>query len=291
MTELAVGQFEMDGYKFGSELDPIVIPNNGFDSGQNDWRHQDSPSPSDDTTWTGRDLLTAPSWLFDLWTNKDSAGTSLDELSVMAGKWLNAPSRHTPGALSVMRYNLGGGTRRVYGRPRRFSQSVTLATFQGVSNAVADFKLADPLSYDDKESSLQLSLVARSVGGFKAPFKAPIRTAWTTGSRQGVVTVGGSADIPFTVTFVGPIKDPAIRGNGWGIGLKGSIPLGGMVQINTRNQTVIDQNGISRPSMLTPWSRLDARMTPGAQEVSFTGEDSTNRSYCYISWRGARWSL
>ncbi|MGL5850182.1 MAG: hypothetical protein ACRCZD_05290, partial [Phycicoccus sp.] len=211
----------------------------------------------------------------------------------LARAWDASAVRSTPGALSVLRYNLGGRVRRVYGRPRRFSVAMRTTLWSGVTAAVADFQLADVLHYDDELQSVGVSIVPASTGGLVSPLKSPLSTLGG-GARQGVISVGGSAPTPFRATVRGPITNPWIAGPGWRIELATTLASDQSITINTRPgaSSVLRQDGASMAGSLSRTTRLStAVLRPGPSEITFGGTDPTGTASCTLTWRNAHHSL
>jgi hypothetical protein len=293
MPELNEGEFELDGFGFGGGDHSVVIPPSGFDPGSATVRDQDSVNPLGDNLRMGRDTKTPPVWAFDLMTNEYSAADALDSLDELAGIWQADSVRSTPGALSVLRYRLGGRTRRVYGRARRFAPIVQTNLWGGVTAAVADFQLAENRYYEDELNTVSVSIVPATTGGLAGVLKAPLSTL-AGGARQGVIQVGGRAPTPFTVTIRGPITNPWVAGPGWKIQLNTTLAYDQSVTINTRPgvTSVKRQDGASLAGSLTRTSRLTtALLKPGPAEITFGGTDATGTATCSLSWRNAHYSL
>lgn len=273
-TGLDDGSFELDGFPFGGELDSVIVQPGGFDPGVAEWRVQDQDNPSGDGVVFGRDLLSGPTWAFTFLTNEYTAPDALDSLEAMAGLWLDNANRSVPGAVSVLRYNIGGRIRRVYGRPRRWSATVTPGLWGGVTPAVADFKCVDALHYDDELRTLQFGIVPGS----------------------GVIaSVGGSASAPFVATIHGPITNPWVAGPGWRFDFLTTLSSSQSLIVDTRPwaKTVLRQDGVSLAGTLTHDSTAlsDARLLPSSAELTFGGVDTTHTATCSVSWRPTYRSL
>lgn len=295
---LSDGSFELDGFQFGGENDAVVVQPGGFDPGTTDWRVQDQDSPSGDGVTFGRDLLSGPTWAWTLLTNQYTAADALDSLEAMAALWQGNVNRSVPGAVSVLRYNIGGRTRCVYGRPRRWGMSVTPNLWGGVTPVVADFRCVDALHYDDALRTVNVGVVVgdgASLGGMEAPLVEPLSTVGG-GAREGVVdAVGGSAPAPFIALIRGPITNPWIEGPGWRFDFLTTLASDQTLTVDTRPwaKTALRQDGASLAGTLTRASTAlsDARLLPGGAWLNFGGIDGTSTATCVVSWRPTYHSL
>lgn len=295
MPVLSDGGFELDGFQFGGEFDSVVVQPGGFDPGTTDWRVQDQDSPSGDGVTFGRDLLSGPTWGFTFLTNEYTAADALNSLEALAGLWLGNANRSVPGAVSVLRYNIGGRTRRVYGRPRRWSLGVTPDLWGGVAPVIADFRREGALHYDDELRTISVGIVPASTGGLLAPLASPLSTA-SGGARSGVIdSVGGTAPAPFIALIHGPITNPWIAGPGWRFDFLTTLAYDQSLAIDTRPwaKTILRQDGASLAGTLIRASTAlsDARLLPGGAELTFGGIDATGTATCLVSWRPTYHSL
>ena len=229
ISALSDGEFELDGFAFGGENDSVIVQPGGFDPGTADWRVQDQDSPNGDGVVFGRDWLSGQTWGFTFLTNEYTAGDALNSLEAMAALWKGNASRSTPGAVSILRYGIGGRTRRVYGRPRRWSLAVTPDLWGGVAPVVADFQCEGALHYDDDLRTIDVGVV---VGDGASSDVTTIRTNlcgnpnfetdtswWTnsgaTGTRDASAPIDGAASLKVTGGAAGAIinvSTPVVAG-------------------------------------------------------------------------------
>lgn len=289
------GTFSLNGVDFGGANPHIRVER--FDPGQRALTTGDVPAGGHDGRHMGLDHDEGAEWIWDLGVRgerglgRDPAVT-FDRVAALRAAWEG--SRDDPGAVDVLRYSLPGRVRRVYGRPRRWQVGdVRLAWHASYQRVAASFVLADPRHFTDDARSVTLSIVPASTGGLKAPLRAPLSTVRSSAPRAGVITAHGDAPAPVTVTFRGPITNPWIRGNGWTIGLAGSLAYDQSVTVDALALTAIRQDGASVGGLLTADTRLrDAALTPGVQqEITFGGTDPTGTATAEITWRDAWWSL
>ena len=290
MADLANKQFELAGVQWGSNL-PIYIEDGGFDPGTAEPRSQSVPRPMGDGSLFGVDYMGAPTWAWNFAVNMTTEGSALDTLGSLTTAWRNNAGRIVPGSSLPLRYNLGGRTRRVYGRPRRISVKMDDDIDAGHIPGVMDFELEDHLHYDDVEQSIVLTLVNASTGGWVFPNTFPIFTEGSS-SRQGSINVDGDALTHFQAVIQGPVSAPSLVGSGWAFDLSSSLTAGQSVTVDTRTATVLRNDGASLAGALSRRSKVGrARLRPGGQELVFTGADPTGSARCTVKWRPANHSL
>lgn len=286
---LQEGDFDLDGYVLsGDKSRPVYVV--GIDPGVADTRDQDRLAPHSDQRYFGQDQQSGPTWELELRTGGNvSAREALSSLGDVTRAWRGAP--RGPGEESVLRYRAGGRVRRVYGRPRAFTPDLNLLYSLGYVRAGARFVTADTLHYDDSSSSVTVSLIPGNAGGLRSPLISPLTTV-AGGKRQGIVQVSGDAPAPLEVTFRGPITNPGVSSRGWSIGLTGTLAYDQSVTVDTRLGTVKRNDGADLGGWLTRSTFLpEARLLPGAQEVIFTGTDSTGTATATVTWRNANYGF
>ena len=144
-------QFEIGGVSAfgGPETEPLTIAN--FDPGSFDIRKQETDLPRGDGVLVGSEYLGGGLWSFDL----NAHGSTRAEVLTAAGElqrvW-NDPARRVAGAVSVLRYQIDGRWRRVYGRPGRFAAPrPDYAAQAGIGSFGCDFRITRPAFYEDVE--------------------------------------------------------------------------------------------------------------------------------------------
>lgn len=287
---LREGEFDLDGLAFGGEDHNIVVLPRGFRPGGWTTSHQDAQSSVGDYIAMGRDTLAPATWSFDVATNAHDATGAQDALNEFATRWSARAARSGRGAVSVLRYRIGGRTRWIYGRARRFTPVVTQAMWDGIAAAVIEFQPVETVTYDDEPRSIVISSRVSAVGGLIAPFVAPFTTV-RRGSRDGsIADVGGTVETPPIITIHGPITRPFVEGPDWRIELDTHIADGTSVVIDAHPAigTVRRQDGASLSGALTLQSRLSrVRLHPGTSYVTFGGTDPTGTSTCEVRWHPA----
>lgn len=286
------GQYELDGFVFGDGCPVKVADVNHGDRVVFD---QDTKVPGGDGRLMGRDTEDGPEWVFDLLVR--GAGGEAEVLeTVEAARAAWEGPRSMPGAVSPLRYAIGGRIRRIYGRPRRFRPFVKGPTSEaGLARVLATFQLADPLIYDDTPQSLDLSLTPEGAAALTLPAELPWTLGALAGQRQGIVHVEGRAPTPFRLTFHGPTSGTATglwaQGPGWRVDLPTAVVAWDQrIVVDTRAHTVRRSDGVS----LAGAARgrfLAARLRPGAQEIAWGATDPTLTARAEIEWHPAYYSL
>lgn len=287
MADLLEGEFELDGYRFGTPENAAVILEGGLDTGAPSIRTQDVDNPVGDGALFGRDYLSGPTWSFTLGVRDDE---DLDEtLAELAAVWRNEAVRQSPGAESVLRFRRRGKTYRVYGRPRRFGIKPAEVADDGWQEVDADFQVAEPFMYLDEEETLDLYLIdAAPDGGLVLPAVLPWELERTTNSGHGVITVQTIAPAPFVLEIFGPqvgaLSNVRVAAPGWEIALDTSIAYDEKIVVDTRAMTAT-KGARSVAGGLSRRSRLSARLRSGHQEITFSGNDPSNTARARLSWR------
>lgn len=277
------GDFDLNGYTMGRDW-PVVVES--FDPGSAEWTSQDSTSPSTGRRLFGADVASGPTWLLDFATNTDDVASARAALAGLARAW-RPSGLATPGYEAILKYQIGGEIRRVYGRPRKFASAPNGVHASGVILATGEFVTSEAFTYAEDLYSLSVGLVPVESGGLVSPLIGPITTV-AGSQRQGMINaVGGDAPAPMTITIKGPISGPRVWASGWRVELPGlSLAYDQSVTIDTRKGTVIRNDGASMAGFLSRASRLDlARLKPGASEINFGGTDATATATATVSWR------
>ena len=304
LIALAEDQFDLDGYQFGGIFNDIVLDQ--FDPGEARWDTQDQKNPFGTDTIFGRDYLHGPTWTWNGYTNKASIQGAMNALEELSSVWWNEALKEQPGELQILRYNIGGVTRRVYGRARRCVYDHNMKTYSGTAPITMTFDLASNHYYDDEARSVEVGIVPNTTGGLKSPLKAPL-TAVQMGEGRGggIDEVGGTAPAPFHLYIAGPVIRPYVKQDdvyspttgkllrkGWKIQIDAELVEGQVAHVSTYpgNLAIEDNKGAHLP--LSPDSRLvKARLYPGSTAVSFGGSDNTGNAKATIVWRPAHTSL
>lgn len=283
---------QLDEIPFGLDL-PIEVEEDGFDPGGPEWVTQDGTNPITGATRFGIDQVTGGAWTFDMFVNSQEDSDALESLSSLADAWIHSPAAKIPGRVAALRYQLAGRTRRVFGRPRRWSAPLNNSLINGMILVTAEFKLVDPLFYDDAESSVTIPFVEDSVGGLILPVMMPAVSA-PPGLANGNIFVGGNHEAYPIIRFVGPIVNPSLAWGNRKLQLETTIDEGGWIEIDTQPwQLSIKRNdGASVPGVLARRQYLEDMTLPtGPQQLTFRGFSETGTAQCVVRWRGANSSL
>jgi len=295
--ELLDHQFELlgenadEGVAFGIGLG-VSCDASGFDPGSNDWLIQDQADPFSGATRMGRDVRQGSTFTWSLHVNTVDEETALDALDELADAW--SPDNLSGGDIMVLRYKVGGRTRRVYGRPRRFAQSPDNRILSGMMPVTADFKRVDPLFYDDSPESITLGVAYESEGGFIFPVTFPVMTL-PGGFHPGETFVSGRRRTWPIIRLDGPLTSPQIQTDDWLLNMPSlTLNEGHYVEIDTRpwKRTIMLDGTSSIPGAVSVKTRLrDLSLSPGHQSFGFRAISGTGTGSATISWYPAYASL
>lgn len=295
-TDLNEMQFEIlpyaeadRGMLFGIGCDVSVNGEGGFKPGGPDWHVEDSENPINGATQFGRDHLLGPMWQWDMHVNRDQVANARKSLGDLATAWRAQAIRDEVGAVLCIRYQLGGVTRRVYGRPRRFEYSPDNLILSGFIPVSADFKCADANTYDDEWSVVTMGLEVTPTGGLIFPTIFP-ETSLPGASRDSVAVVDGETETYPIIRFYGPITNPSIETSDWNLSLDMTIADGEYVEIDTRPwvNTVLMNGSFSVAGALGKRQWLsNIRLSPGSNDFVFRGSAGSAGASCEVRWRSA----
>jgi hypothetical protein len=263
----------------------------GFDPGTSDWLVQDQEDPFTGAVRMGRDVRTGSTFAWSLFVDQYSDVDALAAMEDLADAW--TPDDLSGGEVMVIRYKVGGRTRRVYGRPRRWASPPDNKILSGMIPITADFKRVDPMFYGDSLESSMLSLAYESEGGFLFPVTFPVTTK-PGGSVPGNAFVSGRRRTYPIIRLTGPIINPTIVTANWTLPLTLNMNEGHYLEIDTRpwKRTIMLDGTSALPGVLGPKIRMrDLYLEPGAQSFGFQGVSGTGTATCTISWYPAYPSL
>lgn len=272
---------------------PIVVEK--FSPGGFTVRNQDKEAPASDAMLFGIDRKTPGVWAWDMWTDAHTPADAENLVDSLAEVWDSYTYRATPQVVLPLRYTVGGRTRRVYGRPRRFDSPPDNIQIGRVPIS-ADFQLAEAVTYDDLEQSVTVGIGTTKVTGrgFTCPFRLPLYLL-ATQTRTEQVAVGGSAPTWLSVDIHGPVSAPWVQVGSLRWNLTGGVANGETLTLSGRSWDlgVRSSTGVYKPSLLDPRSRLSQLRVPArtTYPVTFGGYDGTGTARAVVRWRNAYRSL
>lgn len=266
-----------------------------FDPGPDMVSTSDIQSDVNDFTYPGVDLFRGPVWEFEVVAEGDTPAATLSVHDRFKAAWRNQGVAKSGGALTELKYALGGRRRVAYGRPRRFASNPSKQCLQGYAIMTAEFELMDPRTYNERWESVSLTINPPLMRGLKEVLKEPLSTR--SGSvRQGQIEgVGGTAPTPFLVDItagVGELRNPWVSVNGVRYQFNVTVPPGGRLRLDTRLGTAI-MNGRNVLSTMQGRPRVrDVLLPVGVPvEVSFGGTDSSATATAKYWWRPAHYGV
>lgn len=265
----------------------------GFDPGVAEWLTQDVDNPATGTTMMGRDVRKGSNFTWTLFVNSDSEEDALTSLNTLATAWTGPGVSTVADEVAVIRYRVGGRTRRVYGRPRRWANTMDNRILSGMVPIVCDFQRVDPLFYDDVPEVATLDLVAESEGGIVYPVTYPT-TSLPSGNNEGEVHIPGTRPSWPIIRITGEAIDPEIYTPTWTLKLNATIAEGDWVEIDTRpwRRSIINQDGFSVAGYVNPRVRMrNLFVLPGNQSFGFRALSGTMTGTATIKTYGAHAAL
>lgn len=294
VTGLSHGQYELGGLVFGTRS-PWLVKNDylvqSFDTESGTISVGDVPYPNEDGTRFGVDYREGQVLTFDMavWRR---AQPSYDQVSKLQSMWRNPEFRTTPNAVTTLRMNRGGRTRRVYGRPRNFKPTYGNIE-RGWAPITATFACSDNNFYDDLETSREIGLANPPTAGLVLPTTAPVRITQHSAVYTNITVQGDAPSWP-VFRIHGPVTEPTITyDDKWQIKL--------LISLNHRQDVTIDSRPWYRQTLRNDGANLsgvytadsvvmrDMAFTPGLHNLVYTGIDPTLTSRITVGWRNA-WS-
>lgn len=302
MTILDEHQFEIlpseeaaDGFVFGIGAE-VSVNDGGFDPGEMDWQTQDTTNTRRGVTSFGRDVPGSKTWAWESHANGDNVYEALDIMDRFSDAWSPTILVKEPGAQTCLRYTIGGRTRRVFGRPRRYSAPPTNQILNGYNDISHDFQTVDSYTYDDDESSVLIPFISTTTGaGITLPATMPalMTTSLTNGSDQ--VSVSGRAPAYPIIRFNGPWTNPVMVTDDWTLAWTGSIADGDYIEIDARPWALTVKNaaGASKVEGLDRRTWLeDVFFEPNSQpQITLGGVATGGGASALVRWRNTWKSL
>lgn len=277
-----------DGFVFGIGAD-VSVDDEGFDTGESAWLTQDSQNNRRGTRNFGRDVRGAKTWTWSTHVNRSDVEGALDTLEEFESAWSPEALALEPGAVTALRYRIGGRDRRIFGRPRRYSAPPSNRILNGYVPVTHDFELTDSYTYDDLATTVNIPFASESgISGFEFPVVFPTLTLPSDETEQAFY-VGGTQRAYPVVRFYGPWTNPSLRTDDWVLSWSGSVPNGGYIEIDARpwRLTVLNQSGASAVEGLPKTLALeDIWLPPKAQtQARLGGVAPSGGAYASVSWR------
>jgi hypothetical protein len=291
---------EIEDHQFVADVEPYVpfgfgqtIVVEKFLPGAATMRTQDMESPVGDYRLFGTDLKTPPTWSWDLYTDVYDEGEALAWAENLADVWDAENLRREPNKVIGLRYANAGRIRRVFGRPRNFTQTPGDLIQNGKMLLNIDFALAENLYYEDEEEVVgPIAMIPESRGsGWTFPMKFPLKSRIPTVPTQvALATIRGRKPTWLSIDIRGPVVDPWIQIGQYRWGLRGTVEHDRTVTMTGLpwEMGVRRDDGTFLPGMLDPRARLSQlRLPPGNYPVSYGGFDPTLTSRASVRWRNA----
>lgn len=288
------GMYDLDGFRFGGDRSALLQVAKASDYGGFDVTSGDAELTGHPGLLVGRDTLGSATWTLQVFTNHRRAGhpnaaaAALDALRELAAVW-RASSRLPPGVLSRLQLFYAGRLVCLYGRARAAGMPrPDVLTRQGRAVVSLQFRVTDPIVYDAAFQELALGLTQVGDGGAVWPVTWPVEWGRSSVARQGVVHVDGTEPVPFKVVVDGPVAGVAsgvqLAGPGWHLDVDVPIPYDKALVIDTRAMTA-KVGGVSAADGLSRRTRLNARLSSGNSEVTFSCSDPTHTARATLSWQ------
>lgn len=298
---LKPGQFHLGGVTWGTDsVDSGIVVNHGedgWDRGEWSVDVQDAVRPGRDGIAFGRDTAKPPVWTWSLTAHADTVQESMALARKLAGVWASARWRAEPGAMATLYYNEYGVTRFVRGRPRKIAVTNPKRYEAPYHRITASFQLADALSFEAAERSMNFDLVTTTTAeSIRLPWMLPVRLGTISNTREGFVTLDSAASgVPVKLTIRGPItgvasgiklKATPINGGHatWQIDLSGvSVRPNETVVVDTATG-IVTRNGVPFTVGIGARTALRARLFAGQTELSYEASDPSLTSTATLSW-------
>lgn len=296
-------QFELEDVPFGIDL-PVHLAEDGFNPDMGGWRTQDFEHPTGDGGVPGRDFKEIGSWGFKLFTIAEDPVAALEDMAQLASVWPPEWLVETPLALVPLRYRLAGRTRRVYGRPRRWTAPPSNQLMNGYIPITCDFSVFNPLFYDDVEQTFDITIGQGTTGGggLRSPLTAPMRTTGVSKPASRYLEVGGDRATWPVIELQGGIN-PWVEISGTEMRQGREVPFiwrcRALRSMNWDEKVTVDTRPWVRSSTinggyarLSPDSRLAGmKLPPGRHFVRFGSDSAATPSTITVRWRDANSSL
>lgn len=261
-----------------NDFTPIWLSD--FDMGTESVDTSDIDNSIYDTTRPGVDMFRGPTWTFEITVVGDNSAEVFDREGQVRAAWRNQEDAKRAGNLTELEVRLAGRHRLVYGRPRRFASTAAKTAHTGHAIIDCDFKLMDPLVYDEAWQLKRLTLPASSK---------------EVSVTDEIENVGGSAPTPFMVdVWAGDsdVVNPQFTINGNRYQFKMTIPAGEWLRVDSRRGFALlgTRNVIGK---MRDRTRIRQVRLPVNEPVDLLvgGADPSGTAKFEIWWRPAHYSL
>lgn len=308
MAELTEKQFELKGVVFGWGC-PVDVHSGGWNPGGKNVRNRDVEHPTRDGMRPGRDLAGSQTHAFSLFANQENEHDAWAAVEQLQYAWDADDERMTAGEVLALRYNIAGQTRRVYGRPRRWTPSSTETGVTGRIDIEADFVTVDQIVYEDELQSETFPIAPPTdvTAGMIPPVIMPFTSSAGVSTTIYDIAVGGTRSTPVWITFEADygLADASIRITektkptgapesyqltDWTAALRDPVLAGDPVTIDARPWITAATKSSGGGARVNPRVTRIHQMwlPPGEHAVAFTGNDPTGTATATVSWRNAR---
>lgn len=288
MVDLANGEFEFNGFQFGSLATGYPLAPGGFTVGETTYRTEDVNDPYGDGVLFGRDYVNPLTYSFSLVIFQEGTTKWADAAQAIGAfrkAWRTAVEKNQPGSFTTLFMYHGSRMVQVFGRPRGFAVD-RVALRHGVARVTVQFTANDDRVFHLSKSTV-MGINPPSTGGLVAPLIAPLTTVSSGVAREGTFQVEGEGNAPLELTFTGPVINPSIDFVGrFSVGLDTTLLDGQSVKVSTLDRTVLRNDGASLAGALTRLTpKLEAIVLPPGNHVAmFRGVSESGLSTAKIEW-------
>lgn len=298
--ELGEKQYELGGVVFGLDC-PVVVTEDGWQPGSAERIGGKQQMPSGDGVRFGKQRYGSANWPFKLFTDGEDEQAGWAALAELESAWGADDVRATTDEVVALRYRVAKQTRRVYGRPGRWTITPNNFSLYGRIDIAADFDTVDQLVYEDAPQSVEVQIAPPldRNAGLVVPFVVPATTTPRSGPRSGELNVGGTVPTPAIVTFSGPctgaevvVSGTTLAGepwDGWTCRLTDAVADEDDVVVDarpwSRSATRKNGGGVRINPRVTQISAM--YLPPGHHELVFTGTDPSGTATVTLEWLNA----
>lgn len=287
---LSEKQFEIGGVTFGMEC-PISLVDGGWNIGGPELQSQDTRNSRGDGMRFGRDYHGPATWSWSLFTNRATEESAWAQVALLEKVWKDREVRLNPDVVVPLRYMVAGGTRTVYGRPRRFTATVDNKSLSGRIDIQCDFIIGYPVFFGDTEyiETITVNPPIDLEAGLEVPFVPPFSTSPGATERTYGITIRGDAPTPVRVEIHGPIEAPYVSVGDGVVSIRDTVAVDNPVTADPRpwvnSITTADGAGVEVAPRETRLSKL--WLPPGDHAVVLRGFSTTGTASAVLRWQDA----